>query len=295
MNAIVEPLPGTERVNEAGHAGYILVFNPAGLGHVSYESVVRGLAQYGFPLDKAVKTTPRQAFRRWLNQMKARRAIDQLPREKGDSIPNEVVVFQFTKRALEAGKFSYAYELKIFLNTDTGRVICPSNEALGQYAQEIVANYMEEKAADYINTLVKSLVDDATTMNAMNLSPRAYSFPSDQSDLVDRLYGFLRLLGVQTRVFSLAHDDRTENSLAEVALEKAGKLMDGLDDRVDKWDEDTTNKALLNQAERFSKAKREVEAHAALFKSLYHEMCERIEKSSRRMLEKAKRCGIVSG
>jgi hypothetical protein len=252
---------------------------------------VLSLAANGLPPKKAVKATYREAFQRWLETIRKNRAIDRLP--ELDGFPH-LAIFQFTKNALEEGEYQYATETKIVLDTTTGKVTCRDNATLAQYAQSMVNQFLEEKTADYINTLVKHLVDDATTMNSMNLSPRAYSFSADFADLATKVHNFLLDIGCRSKLFSLARDARTEQSLAEVAIEKATRLMDALDERVNSWEQGTTAKSVSNQAERFVAAKREVESHAALFKGLYQEMVDRINKSCAKMMQRAQELGIVN-
>ncbi len=104
---------------------------------------MKALEVAGLDPAEAKELSPRSAWTRATREMKENRTIDKIASKGG------LVMFQFTHKALEHGRFEFDYELTVTLDCDTGKVTCDEKPEFAKHAEEFRPRMITAGASAY--------------------------------------------------------------------------------------------------------------------------------------------------
>jgi len=155
---------------------------------ISHADLITGLMASDLDCDVAKEIAPRNAFARACSKLDNERIIRKVAED------HATISFQFTREALEEGKFSYHFESLLFLNKYSGG-ITSENLELEQLAKEEFGRCLEERTANDVTRLVQRLFERHADLFSIRDQGGVYFVPEIHHDFIAKVERFVRNIG----------------------------------------------------------------------------------------------------
>lgn len=226
---------------------------------VHFTNIAQALIAAGLKAGYARELCKRHAFARACRELDTQRII-RVVKEEG-----EEMVFQFTaeKKSDSAAQFEYALETMLTLNKVTGEITCEKAE-IAEQAKQLLDAAVTNRSASDITSIVQRLFAEKADLFPVRDQGGAYFVPEQHLSFVDQVEKFLTALGGNMNRFPVPKGTVRGNAAVKDVI--ASGLADVIAKHVkniDKFGEETGEKAITTQAEKIKKTRFKIECYAA--------------------------------
>ena len=259
MNDSKRPFPIQSRVGEGKLSqkmlGEIITWKIQGVA-ISHADLLAGLMASDLDCDVAKELAPRNAFARACSKLDSERIIRKIAED------HEKISFQFTREALEDGKFNYHFESLLFLNKYSGG-ITSENLELEQLAKEEFGRCMEERTATDVTKIVQRLFERHADLFSIRDQGGAYFVPEIHHDFVVKVESFVRNIGGSLQRFPIpAGSPQGDLAVREAVANGLQGIIDEHMEAVQKFGEDTRPDTLRRAEEKVRLTKLKIEGYS---------------------------------
>ncbi len=191
MSECKRPFPIQSWVGEGKFSGKmlgeIITWKVQGVA-ISHADLISGLMASDLDCDVARELAPRNAFARACSKLDSERIIRKVAED------HATITFQFTREALEEGKFSYHFESLIFVNKHSGK-ITSENLELEQLAKEEFCRCMEARTASDVTRLIQRLFERHADLFSIRDQGGVYFVPETHHGFIAKVENFLKNIG----------------------------------------------------------------------------------------------------
>jgi hypothetical protein len=249
----IQPWVGEGKLSQK-MLGEIITWKIQGVA-ISHADLLSGLMASDLDCDVAKELAPRNAFARACSKLDSERIIRKIAED------HEKISFQFTREALEEGKFSYHFESLLFLNKYSGG-ITSENLELEQLAKEAFGRCMEERTATDVTKIVQRLFERHADLFSIRDQGGAYFVPEIHQDFVVKVESFVRNIGGSLQRFPIPAGSPQGNLAVQEAV--ANGLQGIIDEHMEavaKFGEDTRPDTLHRAEEKIWITKLKIEGY----------------------------------
>jgi len=223
---------------------------------ISHSDLLSGLMASDLDCDVAKELAPRNAFARACSKLDSERIIRKIAED------HEKISFQFTREALEDGKFNYHFESLLFLDKHSGN-ITSENLELEQLAKEEFGRCMEERTATDVTKIVQRLFERHADLFSIRDQGGAYFVPEIHHDFVVKVESFVRNIGGSLQRFPIpAGSPQGDRAVQEAVANGLQGIIDEHMEAVQKFGEDTRPDTLRRAEEKVRLTKLKIEGYS---------------------------------
>jgi len=235
--------------------GEIITWKIQGVA-ISHADLLAGLMASDLDCDVAKELAPRNAFARACSKLDSERIIRKVAED------HATITFQFTREALEEGKFSYHFESLLFLNTYSGG-ITSENLELEQLAKEEFSRCMEARTANDVTRLVQRLFERHADLFSIRDQGGVYFVPEVHHDFIAKVERFVRNIGGSLQRFPIpAGSPQGDRAVQEAVAHGLQAIIDEHLQAVQKFGEDTRPDTLRRAEEKVRATKLKIEGYS---------------------------------
>ena len=234
--------------------GEIITWKIQGVA-ISHADLISGLMASDLDCDVAKELAPRNAFARACSKLNNERIIRKVAED------HSTISFQFTREALEEGKFSYHFESLLFLNKYSG-CITSENLELEQLAKEEFSRCLESRSANDVTRLVQRLFERHADLFTIRDQGGVYFVPEVHQDFVVKVESFVRNIGGSLQRFPIpAGSPQGDRAVQEAVANGLQGIIDEHMEAVAKFGEDTRPDTLHRAEEKIRITKLKIEGY----------------------------------
>ena len=259
MNDSKRPFPIQSWVGEGKLSqkmlGEIITWKIQGVA-ISHADLLSGLMASDLDCDVAKELAPRNAFARACSKLDSERIIRKIAED------HATITFQFTREALEEGKFSYYFESLLFLNKYSGG-ITSENLELEQLAKEEFGRCMEARTANDVTRLVQRLFERHADLFSIRDQGGVYFVPEMHHDFIAKVETFVSNIGGSLQRFPIpAGSPQGDRAVQEAVAHGLQAIIDEHLQAVQKFGEDTRPDTLRRAEEKVRATKLKIEGYS---------------------------------
>ena len=222
---------------------------------ISHADLLAGLTASDLDCDVARELAPRNAFARACSKLDCERIIRKVAED------HATITFQFTREALEEGKFSYHFESLLFLNKYSGN-ITSENLELEQLAKEEFGRCVEARTANDVTRLVQRLFERHADLFSIRDQGGVYFAPEVHQDFVVKVESFVRNIGGSLQRFPIpAGSPQGDRAVQEAVANGLQAIIDEHMEAVEKFGEDTRPDTLHRAEEKIRITRLKIEGY----------------------------------
>ena len=223
---------------------------------ISHADLLAGLMASDLDCDVAKELAPRNAFARACSKLDSERIIRKVAED------HATITFQFTREALEEGKFSYHFESLIFLNKHSGK-ITSENLELEQLAKEEFDRCMEARTANDVTRLVQRLFERHADLFSIRDQGGVYFVPEVHHDFIAKVEAFVKNIGGSLQRFPIpAGSPQGDRAVQEAVTHGLQGIIEEHLEAVQKFGEDTRPDTLRRAEEKVRATKMKLEGYS---------------------------------
>ena len=235
--------------------GEIITWKIQGVA-ISHADLLSGLMASDLDCDVAKELAPRNAFARACSKLDSERIIRKVAED------HATISFQFTREALEEGKFSYHFESLLFLNKHSG-AITSENLELEQLAKEEFGRCLEARTANDVTRLVQRLFERHADLFSIRDQGGVYFVPEIHHDFIAKVERFVRNIGGSLQRFPIpAGSPQGDRAVQEAVAHGLQAIIDEHLQAVQKFGEDTRPDTLRRAEEKVRATKMKIEGYS---------------------------------
>ena len=258
MSESKRPFPIQSWVGEGKFSGKmlgeIITWKVQGVA-ISHADLISGLMASDLDCDVAKELAPRNAFARACSKLDSERIIRKVAED------HATITFQFTREALEEGKFSYHFESLIFLNKHSGK-ITSENLELEQLAKEEFCRCMEARTASDVTRLIQRLFERHADLFSIRDQGGAYFVPRIHHDFIAKVENFLRNIGGTLQRFPIpAGSPQGDRAVQDAVASGLQGIIDEHLEAVQKFGEDTRPETLRKAEEKIRATRLKIQGY----------------------------------
>lgn len=258
MSESKRPFPIQSWVGEGKFSGKmlgeIITWKVQGVA-ISHADLISGLMASDLDCDVARELAPRNAFARACSKLDSERIIRKVAED------HATITFQFTREALEEGKFSYHFESLIFVNKHSGK-ITSENLELEQLAKEEFCRCMEARTASDVTRLIQRLFERHADLFSIRDQGGAYFVPRIHHDFIAKVENFLRTIGGTLQRFPIpAGSPQGDRAVQDAVASGLQGIIDEHLEAVQKFGEDTRPETLRKAEEKIRATRLKIQGY----------------------------------
>ena len=235
--------------------GEIITWKIQGVA-ISHADLLAGLMASNLDCDVAKELAPRNAFARACSKLDSERIIRKVAED------HATITFQFTREALEEGKFSYHFESLLFLNKHSGG-ITSENFELEQLAKEEFGRCLEARTANDVTRLVQRLFERHADLFSIRDQGGVYFVPEVHHDFIKKVERFVKNIGGSLQRFPIpAGSPQGDHAVQEAVAHGLRAIIDEHLQAVQKFGEDTRPDTLRRAEEKVRATKLKIEGYS---------------------------------
>jgi len=235
--------------------GEIITWKIQGVA-ISHADLLSGLMASDLDCDVAKELAPRNAFARACSKLDSERIIRKVAED------HATITFQFTREALEEGKFSYHFESLLFLDKHSGN-ITSENLELEQLAKEEFGRCMAARTANDVTRLVQRLFERHADLFSIRDQGGVYFVPEVHHDFIAKVERFVRSIGGSLQRFPIpAGSPQGDRGVQEAVAHGLQAIIDEHLQAVQKFGEDTRPDTLRRAEEKVRVTKLKIEGYS---------------------------------
>jgi hypothetical protein len=235
--------------------GEIITWKIQGVA-ISHADLLSGLMASDLDCDVAKELAPRNAFARACSKLNNERIIRKVAED------HSTISFQFTREALEEGKFSYHFESLLFLDKHSGN-ITSENLELEQLAKEEFGRCLESRTANDVTRLVQRLFERHADLFSIRDQGGVYFVPEVHHDFIAKVERFVRNIGGSLQRFPIpAGSPQGDRAVQEAVAHGLQAIIDEHLQAVQKFGEDTRPDTLRRAEEKVRATKMKIEGYS---------------------------------
>jgi len=235
--------------------GEIITWKIQGVA-ISHADLLSGLMASDLDCDVAKELAPRNAFARACSKLDSERIIRKVAED------HATITFQFTREALEEGKFSYHFESLLFLDKHSGN-ITSENLELEQLAKEEFGRCMAARTANDVTRLVQRLFERHADLFSIRDQGGVYFVPEVHHDFIAKVERFVRSIGGSLQRFPIpAGSPQGDRGVQEAVAHGLQAIIDEHLQAVQKFGEDTRPDTLRRAEEKVRLTKLKIEGYS---------------------------------
>ena len=142
---------------------------------------------------------------------------------------DDVIVFQFSKRFVEANGAKYDREAVLQYTKSTGEITCP-NEDIKMLAFKLFAQVQELYSASDINAFVKRVVE--SNCKRILMRDGVYFVPVTARDTISKISRFYRELGFDFTILPVNHSDGQSGHVVKAVVQDIKNAMSTLEGEI---------------------------------------------------------------
>jgi hypothetical protein len=222
---------------------------------ISHADLITGLMASDLDCDVAKEIAPRNAFARACSKLDNERIIRKVAED------HATISFQFTREALEDGKFNYHFESLLFLDKHSGN-ITSENLELEQLAKVEFGRCMELRTANDVTKIVQRLFERHADLFLIRDQGGVYFAPEVHQDFVVKVESFVRNIGGSLQRFPIpAGSPQGDLAVQEAVANGLQRIIDEHMEAVAKFGEDTRPDTLRRAEEKVRATKMKIEGY----------------------------------
>ena len=250
----IQPWVGEGKLSQK-MLGEIITWKIQGVA-ISHADLLAGLMASDLDCDVAKELAPRNAFARACSKLNNERIIRKVAED------HSTISFQFTREALEDGKFSYHFESLLFLDKHSGN-ITSENLELEQLAKEEFGRCLESRSANDVTRLVQRLFERHADLFTIRDQGGVYFVPEVHQDFVVKVESFVRNIGGSLQRFPIpAGSPQGNRAVQEAVAHGLQAIIDEHLQAVQKFGEDTRPDTLRRAEEKVRATKLKIEGYS---------------------------------
>ena len=223
---------------------------------ISHADLITGLMASDLDCDVAKEIAPRNAFARACSKLDNERIIRKVAED------HATISFQFTREALEDGKFNYHFESLLFLDKHSGN-ITSENLELEQLAKVEFGRCMELRTANDVTKIVQRLFERHADLFLIRDQGGVYFAPEVHQDFVVKVESFVRNIGGSLQRFPIpAGSPQGDLAVQEAVANGLQAIIDEHLQAVQKFGEDTRPDTLRRAEEKVRSTKLKIEGYS---------------------------------
>jgi len=223
---------------------------------ISHADLITGLMASDLDCDVAKEIAPRNAFARACSKLDNERIIRKVAED------HATISFQFTREALEDGKFNYHFESLLFLDKHSGN-ITSENLELEQLAKVEFGRCMESRTANDVTKIVQRLFERHADLFLIRDQGGVYFAPEVHQDFVVKVESFVRNIGGSLQRFPIpAGSPQGDLAVQEAVANGLQGIIDEHMEAVAKFGEDTRPDTLRRAEEKVRATKLKIEGYS---------------------------------
>ena len=259
MSESKRPFPIQSWVGEGKFSGKmlgeIITWKVQGVA-ISHADLISGLMASDLDCDVAKELAPRNAFARACSKLDSERIIRKVAED------HATITFQFTREALEEGKFSYHFESLIFVNKHSGK-ITSENLELEKLAKEEFCRCMEARTASDVTRLIQRLFERHADLFSIRDQGGVYFVPEVHHGFIAKVENFLRNIGGTLQRFPIpAGSPQGDRAVQDAVASGLQGIIDEHLEAVQKFGEDTRPETLRRAEEKVRATKLKIEGYS---------------------------------
>ena len=222
---------------------------------ISHADLITGLMASDLDCDVVKEIAPRNAFARACSKLDNERIIRKVAED------HATISFQFTREALEDGKFNYHFESLLFLDKHSGN-ITSENLELEQLAKVEFGRCMELRTANDVTKIVQRLFERHADLFLIRDQGGVYFAPEVHQDFVVKVESFVRNIGGSLQRFPIpAGSPQGDLAVQEAVANGLQGIIDEHMEAVAKFGEDTRPDTLHRAEEKIRITKLKIEGY----------------------------------
>ena len=222
---------------------------------ISHSDLLSGLMASDLDCDVVKEIAPRTAFARACSKLDNERIIRKVAED------HATISFQFTREALEDGKFNYHFESLLFLDKHSGN-ITSENLELEQLAKVEFGRCMELRTANDVTKIVQRLFERHADLFLIRDQGGVYFAPEVHQDFVVKVESFVRNIGGSLQRFPIpAGSPQGDLAVQEAVANGLQGIIDEHLQAVQKFGEDTRPDTLRRAEEKVRLTKMKIEGY----------------------------------
>jgi hypothetical protein len=222
---------------------------------ISHADLITGLMASDLDCDVVKEIAPRNAFARACSKLDNERIIRKVAED------HATISFQFTREALEDGKFNYHFESLLFLDKHSGN-ITSENLELEQLAKVEFGRCMESRTANDVTKIVQRLFERHADLFLIRDQGGVYFAPEVHQDFVVKVESFVRNIGGSLQRFPIpAGSPQGDLAVQEAVANGLQAIIDEHMEAVAKFGEDTRHDTLHRAEEKIRITKLKIEGY----------------------------------
>lgn len=234
--------------------GEIITWKVQGVA-ISHADLISGLMASDLDCDVARELAPRNAFARACSKLDSERIIRKVAED------HSTITFQFTREAIEEGKFSYHFESLIFLNKHSGK-ITSENLELEQLAKEEFCRCMEARTASDVTRLIQRLFERHADLFSIRDQGGVYFVPKVHHNFIAKVENFLRNIGGTLQRFPIpAGSPQGDRAVQDAVASGLQGIIDAHLEAVQKFGEDTRPETLRKAEEKIRATRLKIQGY----------------------------------
>ena len=250
----IQPWVGEGKMSQK-MLGEIITWKIQGVA-ISHADLLAGLMASDLDCDVAKELAPRNAFARACSKLDSERIIRKIAED------HATITFQFTREALEEGKFSYHFESLLFLDKHSG-AITSENLELEQLAKEEFGRCMAARTATDVTRLVQRLFERHADLFSIRDQGGVYFVPEVHHDFIAKVERFVRSIGGSLQRFPIpAGSPQGDRAVQEAVAHSLQAIIDEHLQAVQKFGEDTRPDTLRRAEEKVRATKLKIEGYS---------------------------------
>ena len=258
MSECKRPFPIQSWVGEGKFSGKmlgeIITWKVQGVA-ISHADLISGLMASDLDCDVAKELAPRNAFARACSKLDSERIIRKVAED------HATITFQFTKEALEEGKFSYHFESLIFVNKHSGK-ITSENLELEQLAKEEFCRCMEARTASDVTRLIQRLFERHADLFSIRDQGGVYFVPAVHHGFIAKVENFLRNIGGTLQRFPIpAGSPQGDRAVQDAVASGLQGIIDEHLEAVRMFGEDTRPETLHRAEEKIRATRLKIQGY----------------------------------
>ena len=258
MSECKRPFPIQSWVGEGKFSGKmlgeIITWKVQGVA-ISHADLISGLMASDLDCDVAKELAPRNAFARACSKLDSERIIRKVAED------HATITFQFTREALEEGKFSYHFESLIFVNKHSGK-ITSENLELEQLAKEEFCRCMEARTATDVTRLIQRLFERHADLFSIRDQGGVYFVPAVHHGFIAKVENFLRKIGGTLQRFPIpAGSPQGDRAVQDAVASGLQGIIEEHLEAVQKFGEDTRPETLRKAEEKIRATRLKIQGY----------------------------------
>ena len=222
---------------------------------ISHADLITGLMASDLDCDVVKEIAPRNAFARACSKLDNERIIRKVAED------HATISFQFTREALEDGKFNYHFESLLFLDKHSGN-ITSENLELEQLAKVEFGRCMELRTANDVTKIVQRLFERHADLFLIRDQGGVYFAPEVHQDFVVKVESFVRNIGGSLQRFPIpAGSPQGDLAVQEAVANGLQGIIDEHMEAVAKFGEDTRPDTLHRAEKKIRITKLKIEGY----------------------------------